>query len=253
MDSTLPVDAMPAPAAEPSMSPFARAVAVFTRPGEAWSGLREHAQWWYPLLIVLVVAATTAGILHNRAIVPMVEDQWQDAVANGQMTPEQEAKIEAFFSGPTGLTISIVQTALFVALIPFVVAAVVWFGVAFVLGKKFGYRLALEVAAWAGLVTIPAQALTTVIAWSMETMRGVHAGFGLLLPDTDTPSRLHTFFGFVLDAFGPLSIWYVAILIIGAATLSGAPKKSTAWVIGGLYLALSIFLAAVGALVTPTS
>jgi Yip1 domain len=253
MDSTLPVDAMPAPAAEPSMSPFARAVAIFTRPGDAWGGLREHAQWWFPLLIVLVLGSLTAGILHNRAIVPMVEDQWQEAVNNGQMPAEEEAKMEAFFESPAGLAVSIVQAAIFTILIPFVIATVVWFGVSFVLGRKLGYRLALEVAAWAGLVTIPAQALTTVIAWSKETMRGVHAGFGLLLPDTDTPNKLHIFFGFVLDAFGPLSIWYVAILIIGAATLSGAPKRSTAWVIGGLYLALSIFLAAVGALVTPTS
>jgi hypothetical protein len=41
-----------------------------------------------------------------------------------------------------------------------------------------------------------------------------------------------------LIAIGPLSIWYLAVLIIGASALSGAPRKSTAWVLGGLYLVL---------------
>ena len=56
-------------------------------------------------------------------------------------------------------------------------------------------------------------------------MKGVHVGFGLLLPDADTPSRLSVGLGVVLDALGPLSIWYVVVMVLGAAALSGAPRR----------------------------
>ena len=52
--------------------------------------------------------------------------------------------------------------------------------------------------------------------------------------------------GIFLDAIGPLSIWYLAVLIIGAAALSGAKRKSVAFAIGGLYLVLMIFFSALG-------
>ena len=84
-------------------------------------------------------------------------------------------------------------------------------------------------------------------------MKGVHVGFGMLLPDSDTPSRLGLWLGAVLDAIGPLSIWYVVVLVLGAATLSGAPRKQTAWVLGGLYIALVLLFSSLGAMFAPMS
>ncbi len=82
-------------------------------------------------------------------------------------------------------------------------------------------------------------------------MRGIHVGFGLLLPDTDTPSRGMIWLGGVLDALGPLSIWYVAVMVIGAATLSQTPPRRVVWVLGGLYLAFVMLFAALGAMFQP--
>jgi hypothetical protein len=115
------------------------------------------------------------------------------------------------------------------------------------------YRWSLEVAAWSGLITIPAQLLTGVVAWTRETMKGVHVGFGLLLPETETPTRFGIWLGGVLDALGPLSIWYVVVIVLGASALSGAPPKRVAWVLGGLYIALILLFASLGAMVTPVS
>ena len=95
--------------------------------------------------------------------------------------------------------------------------------------------------------------MTALVAWNRETMKGVHIGFGLLLPETDTPSKLMTWFGAVLDAMGPLSIWYVVVLVLGAAALSGAPRRNVAWVLGSLYLVLVLLFASLGTLFSPTS
>jgi hypothetical protein len=96
------------------------------------------------------------------------------------------------------------------------------------------------------LITLPGQILAGALMWSHETMKGIHTGFGILLPESDAPSKLMTGVGIFLDALGPLSIWYLAVVIIGAAALSGAKRKSVAFSIGGLYLVLIIFFSALG-------
>jgi hypothetical protein len=178
----------------------------------------------------------------------MITESWEEAVADGRMTAAQVDQMEAFMSGPLGMTITVAQQAIAWPIILLVSALVVWFGIAFLLGRKFRYRLAFETVAWSSLVMIPGQVLGGALAWSRETMRGLHTGFGALLPESDTPSKLMTGLGFFLDAIGPLALWYVAVLIIGAAALSGVPRRSVAWVLGGLYVAVTIFLAALGAM-----
>jgi hypothetical protein len=128
------------------------------------------------------------------------------------------------------------------------VALVLWFGVSFLMGAQLKYRLALEVVAWSSLVGIPGQLISYALAWYRQTFRGIHLGFGILLPDSEAPSRLMTGLGTFLDALGPLLLWHLTVAILGASALSGAPRKSTAWVLGGLYLVLAVFSAALAAM-----
>ncbi|HKQ56489.1 MAG TPA: YIP1 family protein [Candidatus Eisenbacteria bacterium] len=223
-----------------SLSVFQRAVAVFVRPGSAWGGLETRVQWWFPLIVMIVFSAAFSALLHDRALMPMITESWEQAVADGRMTGEQVDRMTAFMSGPAGMAITIGQQAIAVPILFMLAALIVWFGVGFVLGKKFRFRLALECAAWSSLITIPGQFLTGALAWSKQTMKGLHTGLGVLVPESDPVTKLQTGLAFFLDAIGPLSIWYLAVLIIGASALSGAPRKSTAWVLGGLYLALMV-------------
>jgi len=235
----------------PSMSPLARAVAVFVRPTQAWGGLRERAQWWWPMLLVLLFAMGMAAALHHRALIPMLSEQWEQQAADGQMPPEQPERMEAFFNSPQGMAMMVVQQGVVLVVMQLLVALLVWFGAGFVLGTSMRFRWALEVATWTGLVAIPGQILAGAMAWSRETFKGLHTGFGMLLPEQETPTKLMTALGVVLDALGPLSIWYLAVGIIGAAALSGAPRKSVAWVLGGIYLAMTLLGAAMAAMFTP--
>jgi len=45
----------------------------------------------------------------------------------------------------------------------------------------------------------------------------------------------------------------VAVGILGAATLTGAPRKSVAWVLSALYLVVLALVAAFAALLTPSA
>lgn len=242
--------AVPA-ALEPGMSPFQRMAAVFARPAHAWSGLPRQVQFWFPMLAVLLVTMAGNLLLHDRALVPMLAAQWEEQVADGQMTAEAYDQALRFFDSPAGKIAVAVQQLVFMPLFTLFAGLLVWFGVGFVLGSRMSYRLALEVAAWAGLITIPGYLATAAISWFRETMRGVHVGFGILLPETESPDRTLTVLGVILDSIGPFGIWYVAVAVLGAAALSGAPRGRVAWVIGGLYLLAVAFSAGITAMQIP--
>lgn len=244
-----------APATEPAPdvpvpSPFARAVTLFVRPGAAWTGLDRRAQWWFPLLIMVLVAAIGTAALHHRALMPMLSDSWDQQVQAGRMTATQAQKMEEFFAGPGGVAFSVGQQIVLLPIITLLIALVVWFGVGFVLGSGMRYRQALEVAAWSNLVNVPGYLVAFTEAWFMQTFKGIHVGLGALLP-TDPGNKLLVGLGIFLDALGPFSIWYLVVGILGAAALSGAPRKSVAWVLSSLYLIIVIVSAVLTALFAP--
>lgn len=236
--------AAPSPVtAEPSLSVWQRMVAVFVRPASAWGGLTTRAQWWFPFLVILLVSIVFTLALYHRAILPMIQDSWDQAVADGKMTAEQVDRASSFMSGPAGMGISLVQTLIVLPIILLITALAVWFGVGFLLGTKFRFRLAMEAVCWASLITIPGQLLTGILAWSRETMKGIHVGLGVLVPEADPPTKLQAGLTFFLDRIGPLELWYLAVLILGAAALSGAPRKRVMWAVGGLYMVIMLFIA----------
>ena len=51
---SIPPSVAVAPSTADSPSPFARAVLMFIRPAQAWGGLQARAQWWFPVLIMVL-------------------------------------------------------------------------------------------------------------------------------------------------------------------------------------------------------
>jgi hypothetical protein len=248
--ATMTPPAAPAPA---SLSPWSRAVAIFTRPAGAWAGLETRAQWWFPLLVMVLVAVGTTIALHERAIMPMITERWEQMVESGQLSAQQLEQMERGLRGPVGVAIGTVQQLVAWPAIMLFLAAGITFGVGFVLGTRMRFRHAFETINWSSLVLIPATLLTAALAWNRETMEGIHLGFGALVPLSDPPARFQVALASFLDALGPFNLWCLAVAVLGAAALSGAPRKPVAWVLGGLYAALAVFLAALAALFTATT
>jgi hypothetical protein len=240
---------IPAPSVA-APSPWSRAIAIFARPASAWAGLDRRAQWWFPLLLMVVLAASGTAALHERALMPMLSESWDQQVQSGRMTAAQAQKMEDFFAGPAGVAFSVGQQILLLPIITLLIALVVWFGVGFVLGSSMKYRHALEVSAWANLINVPGYLIAFTEAWFMQTFKGIHVGLGALLP-ADPGNKLLTGLGIFLDALGPFSIWYLVVGILGAAALSGAPRRSVAWVLSSLYMIIVVVSAVLTALFTP--
>ena len=242
----------PPAVSEASLSPPARLVAVFVRPARAWDGLRTHVQWWFPLLITVLIGCAGSALLQKRALIPMMTDTWEESVQAGRMQPQAAERMEQFFESPAGYAVTLGQQLVIIPVFVLLVALAIWFGVGFVLGTGLKYRLALELAAWGSLINVPAQIIAFAEVWALQTFKGVHVGLGALLP-SDSHAKLMVGLRVFLDAIGPFSIWYLAVTVLGAAALSGAPRKSVAWVLVTLYLVIMACIAVIAALFAPGS
>jgi hypothetical protein len=240
-----------APPASPSL--IARTLAVFARPAAAWEGLAERHQWWFPVLVIAVLNVAVMLPLYQRAYLPMYYEQLDAQIASGALEPAQADRAEKIMESPAMGPIVAGIAGLSSVLVTLGLALVVWFGVGFVLGAKFRYRLALEVTAWSGLVWIPQHVLFFCLAWSQQTMKGIHFGLAAFLPDADPPAKWHSMLAVLLDAFGPFNIWFVAVAVVGCSVLAGAPRRSIAWVLSGLAIALAVVSALLTGWLAPAS
>jgi len=246
------VDSHPPVDPSPTMSPFARIGALYTRPSQAWAGLETRGQWWFPMLVTLFVMVLTTATTYDRAFLPMMTEQFEQQVASGQVQPDQAERMEEFFSSGAGRWITVGQQVIAIPIFMLISALFVWVAGGFMLGTKLTYRQALDVAAWAGLIGLPGYVLTSAIAWFRNaSMQDVHLGLAVLLPESETSSGLMRGLTVFLDWLGPFAIWSLVVAIIGTATLSGAPRKSVAWILSGLFLVGGVFMAALAARFSP--
>jgi hypothetical protein len=243
------------PAAEDLTGPslLGRLTAIFAKPAGAWTGLARRPQWWFPLLVMMLCNVAFTLTLHERAIIPMITSQWDQMVDSGQMTAERVEQMTAFFRSPAGMAMSVGQQVIVWPILMLILGVGISFGVGFVLGNRMSFRLAFEVANWASLILIPSYAITWVLAWTKETLRGIHLGLGALVPMSEPPEKIQIGLASLGDAIGPFNLWFLAVAVLGASALTGAPRKSVAWVLGGLYVALAIFMSALAFVFTPGS
>jgi hypothetical protein len=232
---TQPVTPPPEPG--PAMSIWSRSVAMFARPAQAWLGLERKGQWWFPLLLCVLVSVIGAGLTYQRAVVPTQLAQYDRMAEAGRIPPEAVDRLERQASSPTAMVVTLASIAIVLPLMNLAFALLPWVAAGFLLGRRFRYRDAFVVTSWAGLVSIPAQILTSVLAWTNATMTNLHIGFGVLLPVEDPPSKLIVGLGTFLDqGIGPFALWYLLVLALGATALSGGNRRSVILALGGVWL-----------------
>lgn len=237
---------------ESAMSIWSRSVAMFARPAQAWTGLERRGQWWFPLILATLVSLIGTGLTYQRALVPTQLAQLDRQAEAGQIPPDALDRIEQQMSSPTTVAITLASIVVVLPLMTLAFAVMPWLAAGFLLGRKFRYRDAFVVTTWSGLVSIPAQILTSVLAWTNETMTNLHIGFGVFLPVEDPPSKLMVGLGTFLDqGIGPFALWSLAVLALGTAALSGAPRRSVILVLGGIWLVVLAIISVLAAVFAP--
>lgn len=247
------VVAEPAGPAEspPRLSPIERTIRIFARPSAAWDDLRDRGQWWFPLLVGLVLFVTFQAVSFDSVTMPMMRQQWEQAVSQGRMDPAQVDVAERSMSGPVARVVMHAFQAISWPLILLFQALILWFGAGFVLGTSLRFRQAFDVICWSTLVKIPELILFFVLAIQRGTIQGVHLGLGVLVPESETPNKLLIGLTTFLDSLGPFTVWWAVVVILGVGVLTGAPRRNLAWVLVSLYLAFVVLISAASAFFNP--
>lgn len=227
----------PAASPSPRLSVWTRVLRLFVRPGDAWEGLDAGSRSWFPLLVIVGTEIAVMAATFERALLPDIFARWDDMVSAGRMEPAQVAMLQdGMTSNPVWRWSTIAAPVYGIPLVTLFTAAVLWAVVGFLLGGRLRFRHAWALAAWTGLVMLPFSLLRAALAYAAESYRSVHLGLGVLVPEPETPSKLLTGLTVFLEALSPFGAWWLVVLILGAAQLSGVSRRKVAVALAVTYL-----------------
>jgi magnesium-transporting ATPase (P-type) len=238
-----------APAA-PMLTPWQRMIAVFTRPRAAMAGLAERPTSLLPMILFLLVVLAQMLLIYQSSIVPMQLEQMEKKVDAGQMAPEALDHMESMMRSPVGEAWGVGLAVIVVALINLLIAALVLVAMNFVLGGRMSFRQSWSLNWWTSLISVAGIVVSTVLTLATGKFP-VHLGLGVLAPPEQATSKLGVFVGTLLDAISPFTLWWLAVLVIGASAISGKPTRAIAWTFAAFFLVFSVIGAGLGALATP--
>ena len=186
-----------------------RMVGVFGSPGATFEAVRARvgvADWLVPLILVMIVSAVSMYML-----TPLMDEMnaaLKDAGEHAQAIGRVSTVISATFG---------------VAIMLFVIAAILLGLARLVLGGETTYRHVLAVSSYSSLVYIPSSIVTVPLMIAKESIE-VQVGLGLLLPD----SMAESFLAYFLNALNVFSVWQYALTAIGLGIVSGISTKKAA-------------------------
>lgn len=203
-----------------------RMMGVFFSPGATFESVRARvgtSDWLVPLILLAIVVAITAYL-----VTPIAMEKEKANMAQAEINMEDMQTI--------GMIAGTISAPLGIALIMFLISAILLVLVRFVLGGETTYKQVLTVNCLSSLICIPSAIVSVPLMLAKETVY-VQVGFGLLLPD----SMAETFLARLLFNLNFFSIWQYALVGIGLGIVSGISTKKA--VIGVFIL---FFLYALG-------
>ena len=219
---------MEAPQAE--MSIVGRMLRVFYAPSETFEAVSEQrsvADWLVPTALVAAVV-TVAALL----VLPIVTEGGQEAMQQQMkdMSAEEREMVEKFQSQSVAQIGTLIASPIAMFIYLFIAAAL-----CLVAGRLIGgllsYGQALVIMAYAGLVTLPQQAVAGLLFSANKTPE-VQMGLGLFLSE----EALQSFGGRFLAGIDPFLIWWTVIVGLGLSIV-GNLDRSRAY-IGAIVISL---------------
>jgi mannitol-specific phosphotransferase system IIBC component len=210
------------------MSLGARLMNIFTGPGEVFEqvkrGPASPANWLVPSLLSCVAGVVAAVVvLSQEPIMHQIREQQENTLrrSTARLPKEQQEKAielaEKIFN-PTVLKIlraggAVAGTFSWLLLM----ALGLWVLGTRVFKGTFRYMQALEVCGLAGMISVLGIIVSMLLAVIMGNLLAT-PGPALLVKDLDATNPAHL----ILSSFHLANFWYLGVLAIGLARLSGA-------------------------------
>jgi hypothetical protein len=254
MDQTPPNLETPPPAPlSPSSSLPARLMNVIASPGEVFDEVKATpgttSNWVVPALIASVLGiAFTLVMFSQPAIQRQMRQQQEKAfeqqVKAGKMTQQQAdqaMEMTQKFTGPIMKIVGAVS-AVFMSFIKlFWWALVLWLIARWFLKVDVPYMKAVEVAGLASIIVV----LGGIVALLLMVIFGkmfASASLALLVSEFDITNKMH----FLLATVNVFNFWFVAVMGLGLARLTGASFGRATLCFLIYWVAISLLLIAIG-------
>ena len=235
MNETMP-PLLPGSQAVPPMAPGARLVNVFVAPGEVFEAVKagpsSTANWLVPVLLMCLVGIVATFVVFSQ---PSIMQQMKEQQARGlekrleKLPKEQRDQIREIaekWTSPAliktvGSAGAVVRSFGWL----FFMAVIVWLLGARLFKGSFTYMQAVEVCGLAGMISVLGGVIWMLLAVVMGSPLATPGP--VLLVGEISPSNLGHL---LLSGLNVVTIWYVGVLAIGLAKLSGASAaKAVVW------------------------
>jgi hypothetical protein len=219
----------------------ARLTNIFVAPGEVFAEVKDSpptpANWVAPIIIAMV-----AGIIYSMVVFsqPAIiqgmkearEKGVQEQVTAGKMTQAQADKAtemaEKFMTPMVMKVVGIIFSVIGTGVGLFLSALFVWLIGRFGLKGQFGYMRAVEVVGLSMMISV----LGIIISMLLAVIYGDPAmkpSPMLLLSHFDNHNRVHV----LLAALDVTTLWYLAVLSVGLAQVTGKGfARAAVWIYG---------------------
>lgn len=232
-------------------SSFGRLIGVLVSPGKTFRSLAERPSWGVAL-VVLLIAATTVGVLANQRIDKndmrqMIKERIEKS-RGGQATPEQVEQAVTMGEKINSVTRWLIP--LFAAVVYLAIAGLFFAAFRFFGGSEIPYKTSFAVTLHGLMPGLVAALLTLPVILSREHLPLKQVQSGNLLASNlgaFAPESLGTAARSLLSSLDFFSLWSVLLLIVGyriAAKVSTATAATVVVVLWALYVAAKVGLAA---------
>ncbi len=224
---------------------------VFVAPGEVFDEVKAspptHANWFVPTVMAIIagviytmVVFSQPGVLQNMK--DAQNKKMQEMVATGKMTQaqaDQNVQMTEKIMTPAVMRAVIIIFVFVVNPISlFLLAGVMWLIGRYVLHAHFEFMKTVEVTGLAGMISV----LGAIVAMLLAVIYANPAmtpGPVLLVGHYDPNNKVHM----LLSALNVMTLWYLGLLALGLARLSGATFwKAAVWLYGLWYGVWAVFV-----------
>ncbi|MDB6064714.1 MAG: hypothetical protein JWR26_922 [Pedosphaera sp.] len=232
------------------MSLGARLMNIYAAPSEVFDGVKSApvmvTNWLVPLFTAMAVGIVFVMVVFSQPkIIQGMKDaqdkKFQEMVASGKKTQQQVDQISAItekWMSPSVIKVfGILGTIFFSTAMLFFMALVLWLVGNHALHGSFNYMKAVEVTGLTMMISALGGLVTMLLSVIYGTM-GLTAGPVLLVAHFDPSNKVHA----ILAALDVMSLWYLGVLSIGLAKLSGSKFfKAAIWIFVLWYGTWAIF------------
>ena len=231
----------------PPTSLFARLTNLFVAPGEVFDEIkaskRTPANWIVPLVISVIASVIyTLVVFSQPAVIQRMQEaqgkKFEELVATGKMTQQKAdqavAAVEKIMSPGFLKILGCLSSVLINAALLFFTALIFWAVGSRALQADFHYLKAVEAVGISNMINV----VGTIVAMLLAVIYGdmsMTPGPALLIKPFDAANKVHL----MLSALNLFSLWYVGVLSLGLARMTGADFSKTAGWLFGIWAALT--------------